>query len=60
MTELIFKLSSLIGRLSVQNMTAAERESILREIHSLIENYFQGLDKKVVDFLDTKDTRNTI
>ena len=49
MTLLIYKLSSLIGRMSVQNISLAERETILKEIHSLIENYFQGLDKKVVD-----------
>lgn len=42
MTELIFKLSSLIGRLSVQNISLEQREDILREIHSLIEDYFQG------------------
>lgn len=45
MTELIYKLSSLVGRLSVQNMTPEQREDILREIHSLIENYFQGQKK---------------
>jgi hypothetical protein len=46
MTELIFKLSSLIGRLSVQNISLEQREDILREIHSLIENYFQGQQEK--------------
>lgn len=45
MTELIFKLSSLIGRLSVQNLTPEQRETILREIHSLIEDYFQAEKK---------------
>jgi hypothetical protein len=46
MTELIFKLSSLIGRLSVQNMTLEQREDILRGIQNLIEDYFQGQKKE--------------
>jgi hypothetical protein len=46
MTELIFKLSSLIGRLSVQNISLEQREGILREIQNLIENYFQGQQEK--------------
>ena len=46
MTELIFKLSSLIGRLSVQNLTNEQREDILREIQNLIADYFQRQDKK--------------
>lgn len=49
MTELIFKLSSLIGRLSAQNMTPEQRETILREIHSLIADYFQRQGKKEID-----------
>ena len=39
------ELSSLIGKLSVQNISLAERESILREIQELIENYFQAEKK---------------
>jgi ribosome recycling factor len=42
MTLLILKLSSLIGRLSIQNLTNEQRETILREIQNLIEDYFQG------------------
>ncbi|HMZ58131.1 MAG TPA: hypothetical protein PL048_05120 [Leptospiraceae bacterium] len=49
MTELIFKLSSLIGRLSAQNMTPEQREDILREIHELIADYFQETAKKEID-----------
>ena len=49
MTLLIIKLSSLIGRLSVQNMTLEQREGILREIESLIADYFQRQDKKEID-----------
>lgn len=45
MSILIYKLSSLIGKLSVQNISLAERESILREIQELIENYFQAEKK---------------
>ena len=46
MTELIFKLSSLIGRLSVQNISLEQRETILREIQNLIEHYFQAEKKE--------------
>lgn len=46
MTLLILKLSSLIGRLSVQNLTNEQRESILREIQNLIADYFQRQGKK--------------
>jgi hypothetical protein len=46
MTLLILKLSSLIGRLSIQNLTNEQRETILREIQNLIEDYFQGQKKE--------------
>ena len=46
MTLLILKLSSMIGRLSVQSMSLEERETILREIQNLIEDYFSGTEKK--------------
>ena len=46
MTVLILKLSSLIGRLSVQNMPLQDREQILREIQELIQNYFSEQKKE--------------
>ena len=49
MTLLILKLSSLVGRLSVQNLPLEQRETILREIQNLIADYFQGQDKKEID-----------
>lgn len=41
MTFLILKLSSLIGQLSIQNLSLKEREAILLEIKNLIEEYFR-------------------
>lgn len=45
MTLLIIQLSSLVGKLSASGLTPEQRETILREIQNLIEDYFQGQKK---------------